>query len=556
MYELRSYQKATIADIFRFMRENDGNPVVVAPTGSGKSVMIAEVCRRGISMWADTKILILSHQKELLEQDKAKLQALLPDADIGVYSASLGSKDLTHSITYASIQSIARTEAPLFDVIIVDECHLINNEERGQYRTFLDSQNCRIIGFTATPYRLGQGAIVDDNSVFTDYIKSVDIRTLQDLGYLARLKTKGTMNVLSLNTIAQRGGEFVQKDMDKAINIYKTNLALADEIVSSAKVYNRHHILVFCTSVEHAKNMADLLNEKGLRTSSVEGNMSKTDREETLFKFTHGELDCLCNVNILTTGFDYPAIDLIALIRGTMSPGLYSQMLGRGLRIADGKQDCLVLDFAENVKRHGPITAIGIPDKHKKGNGIVPSKTCPECLDIVPAQARICPSCGHKFPHHSKIYSLFMGDINGDDTEETFIISGWKWVRRQSKKGLDMVEVSYETGKSSSISEYLCIGYDGYALKKCLDTLMSMLEANNKDINQYRDVDYEFGFNVNKMWLDCSNLPHPEAISTIQDGKYARITGRLFTAQMEKEMAADEAEKMIEEETRRTLFHE
>ena len=154
MIELRDYQKKAIDDVFEYICNKNGNPVVIAPTGSGKSILIAEIIRRSLKWWPGTRILMLTHQKELIEQDMDKLKKIAPELDMGVYSASLKSKDASHDVTFASIQSICKNKDDKFNVVLVDECHLINNNESGNYRSYLGMLNCRVIGFTATPYRL------------------------------------------------------------------------------------------------------------------------------------------------------------------------------------------------------------------------------------------------------------------------------------------------------------------------------------------------------------------------------------------------------------------
>ena len=485
MITLRDYQVKAVQDIYQYLVENDGNPVVVAATGAGKSLIIAAFISEMLRCEPQPRLLLLTHQKELIEQDLAKLQALLPEADMGIYSASIGEKDTSHQVTFASIQSIAKRTDLHFDGILVDECHLINNKDEGQYQSFLKAMGCRVIGFTATPYRLGQGQLVEDGSLFTDYIETVGIADLQRMGYLSRLTTKATAHELDTRGVGKAMGEFKQGELQKKVNVYTTNDAVTDEIVESLDRFDRHHCMIFCTGVEHAHEISNLLNSKGIYTVCVEGSMSKQEREFMLSEFTSGVARCITNCSVLTTGFDYPNVDCIAMLRPTLSPGLYMQILGRGLRIAEGKQNCLVLDFAGNVMRHGPITAVKPPKRHEKGEGVAPMKVCPDCLEIVPSQTHECPSCGHEFPRYNPIYELYMGNVNGDE-QTPHLIEKWTWVEGAGRK-----DPHYTRW------EVTMIGYDG------TDTLKEYIITDDRMTPFIRKMSAE------KMFRYCTCLGVP-----------------------------------------------
>lgn len=476
--ELRDYQEKAINEIFDSLTGKiEGReglcPCVVAPTGSGKSVIIASFISRAINYWFDFKILMLTHQKELIEQDVDKLQQLEPSLDVGIYSASLKRKELKQ-ITFASIQSIIKEKENLydyFDCIIVDECHLINNDEEGRYQEFFRNQpRAIIIGFTATPFRMSQGRLVEDGNIFDYYIQTIGILELQKRGYLSRLTTKDVLTKIDTSNIKITAGEFNAKDLDENVNRYETNQAIAEEIVRKLNYYNRIHCVVFCSSIAHAENIAALLNDMDIPSASINGKMSKEDREKTIELFKNGTIRALVNVSILTTGFDFPSIDAIALIRPTLSTGLYLQMVGRGLRIAKGKENCLLLDFGGNVERHGTLSnpSINIQKKGKsKGQGLTPIKVCPECLEVVEKNEYVCPSCGYEFPIKSAVdivkpRHLFYGDPNGDEEENgdirPYFIYSWNWIKGIGAKEPhnERWEITYYCSNSSKeIKEYL-----------------------------------------------------------------------------------------------------
>ena len=465
MITLRDYQKKAVDEVFNYICNNKGNPVVIAPTGSGKSVLIAEIIRKSLKWWPGTRILMLTHQKELIEQDMDKLKKIAPELDMGIYSASLKSKDASHDVTFASIQSICKNKEDKFNVVLVDECHLINNNESGNYRSYLGMLNCRVIGFTATPYRLGQGMIVGEDTIFDHYIETISILEMQKKGYLSRLSSKTTSVTLDVAGVSKLNGEFKQGELDKKVNTLDNNEAIVNELANYITMQGVKHMIVFCTSVEHAYSIKSLMNQKEIPTVCVEGAMDKATREKAIEEFTSGKALCATNVNVLSIGFDYPDIDCVVMLRPTLSTALYVQQAGRGLRIAPNKDRCLLLDFAGNVRRHGPIGMLSsIPkDKTKgEGTGIPPMKTCPECLELLLASTRVCPTCGHEFPVHSKEFRLFLGDVNGDE-ETAHIVTAWTWIQKLSKKGQLMWVVTYSTQIISSddgeslVKEYLVI---------------------------------------------------------------------------------------------------
>ncbi len=480
MIQLRDYQKKAIDEIFDSItgkiKGREGLcPCVVAPTGAGKSVLIARLISDSLYYWGkDFKILLLTHQKELIEQDVKKLLDIEPEMDIGIYSASLNKKELFHTVTFASIQSlIVKKEevADYFDMIIVDECHLINNKSEGQYQEFLSTQSTIVIGFTATPFRMGQGKLVEDGNIFDYYIETIGILDMQKKGYLSRLTTKDTLTKIDTEGIKIVAGEFSQKELDERVNNYETNQAIAEEIVRKIEYYHRFHTIVFCSSIAQAKNIDELINAMDITSVCVEGSMSKKEREKTLSLFTSGEVRVICNCSILTTGFDYPAIDCVALVRPTLSTGLYLQMVGRGIRISpeSGKKNCLLLDFGGNVERHGPIGKPVLNTRKEgrgKGQGLSPVRVCPECLEVLPISEYICPSCGYEFPVKSGLdinpRHLFYGDPNGDEGEEgnAYLVDSWNWLKGVGNKDphYERWEVTYFChGTTVQVKEYLII---------------------------------------------------------------------------------------------------
>ncbi len=548
--ELRGYQKKTLKSLFDWLENNQGNPCVVLPTGSGKSLCIAGFIEETLALWPDTKILVLTHQKELVMQDAKALNRLLPSVPIGIYSAALKSKELDMPVTFASIQSIYKKRGPHWNVILVDEAHLINNEDTGMYRSFLSSCHSRVIGWTATPYRLGQGYLTDENGLFSGLISEVSILDLQNMGYLSKIRSKGTFSKMDLSELHLRGGEFVESEMQEKLDTYETNEAIADEIVKSAAFYDRHHILVFCAGVEHARHMAEILREKGMAAEDVNGQMSQETRDEILYRFTQGTITALTNTLLLTTGFDYPDIDMIAMLRPTMSPGLYLQEAGRGLRLKSNGGDCLLLDFAGNVERHGPVAYVQPPRKKGEGkNGVAPCKECPECLEIVPASTRECPVCGHVFPKNDMTWVLFGGDVNGDGPSAYRVI-GWTWQIVESRTShREQIRCTYSIIGNARPSKYYLVWHEGWAGQKGrteLTALMRRLGVVWSPDDDWNDI-------VGKI----ADKKAPEYIVTRRNRKnpkYEDIVTELYEDDVERlEKEAEKAREKADEHRKRIL---
>jgi DNA repair protein RadD len=525
---LRPYQQKAIDDLYDWLRCNNGNPCLELPTGAGKSHIVAALTKNAVQSWPKTRILMLTHQKELIEQNYEKLLQHWPNAPVGIYSASVGKRQLGNPITFAGIQSV-RSKAERIgwiDLCIIDECHLINHKDQGSYRSLLAelwaiNPNMRVIGLTASPYRLGHGLITDKPAIFDDIIKPVSIEELVQGGFLAPLRSKLTGTQYDLSGIHKRGGEYIESELMARLDTDFYNFAIAKEIVAIGR--DRKSWLLFCTGVEHSRHMAEILREAhGVTAEVVTGDTPKQERERILSAFKAGRIRALANCAVLTTGFDAPQIDLVAMLRPTMSPSLYVQMAGRGMRIAPGKEDCLVLDFAGVVQQHGPITAIQPPKKAGEGGGEPLQKSCENCWEIVHISAKVCPACGEPFPAadpEEKDFSLRQDDIMGLDIEEMPVTS-WHWKKHTSRSsGKHMLAVTYYGALSDApVTEYLTVAHEGYAGQKAIKTIASIVERSGAVLSS--DLTMEG-------WATALNASNPPSlIAHKRDGKYRRIINR------------------------------
>ena len=355
--ELRPYQSEAIAAVYEHLRTRDDNPCVVIPTGGGKTPVIATICRDAVGQWGG-RVVLLAHVKELLEQAADKLRVIAPDVPMGIYSAGLKRKDLGYAVTVAGIQSIWKKACDLgpVDLIIVDEAHMVPAEDDGMYRQFIAdakvvNPNVRIIGLTATPYRLKSGAICAPENILNHVCYEVGVRELIVQGFLSPLKTKAGLQKISTDDLHVRAGEFVASEVEDLMDKDALVEGACAEIVEHTK--DRTATLIFSSGIRHGQHIVEVLKSKhGVECGFVSGDTPAGVRSGILDRFRSGALKYLCNVNVLTTGFDAPHIDCVALVRPTASPGLYYQMVGRGFRLHPGKADCLVLDFGGNVLRH------------------------------------------------------------------------------------------------------------------------------------------------------------------------------------------------------------
>ena len=526
---LRDYQQRSIDMLFEWFKEHEsGHPCLVLPTGAGKSHIVAALCKIIVQGWPDTRILMLTSQKELIEQNAEKMLQHWPGAPLGIYSASVGKKQLGNAITFAGIQSVAKKSKLLghIDIIIVDECHQISHKEEGGYRTLINeliaiNPNLRVVGLTATEYRLGHGLITDKPALFDDLIKPVSVEELIYRGFLAILRSKNTKRKLSTDGVHKRGGDYIESELQKAVDTHPQNVAVVEEVIERAE--DRRSWLFFCTGVEHSEHIRDLLRSYGITAECVTGKTPKAERERIIADFKAGRIQALTNANVLTTGFDAPNVDLIVLLRPTMSASLYVQMVGRGLRLKDHTDHCLVLDFAGAVATHGPITAVKPPKKAGSGNGEAPIKLCEDCGELVHPSVKVCPACGHVFPPpKEKVFTLHNDDIMGISGTD-MDVTAWTWRTKTSRSsGIDMLMVSYYGGLSDPpISEYLCLNHEGYAGQKAARLLAQIAKDSGVEVSPtVATLDVIAG-------IMNSGKP-PRQIEYKRDGKYHRVMRRTW----------------------------
>ncbi|MGH6885919.1 MAG: DEAD/DEAH box helicase [Geminicoccales bacterium] len=360
--QLRAYQRAAIDAIYAYYEKHSGNALICIPTAGGKSAVMAAFIQEVLAQWPDERIIILTHVRELISQNFAELIRLWPEAPAGIYSAGLNRRDVQAQILFAGIQSVHRKAYAIqrADLVLVDEAHLVPGQANATYRRLLRdltriNPHLKTIGLTATPYRLDSGMLhTGPDSLFDDIAFEVSVRELIDQGYLAPLISKQTSTQLDVSGVATRGGEFIAGQLEAAVDQDPVTQAAIDEVVAYGR--DRRSWLLFCAGVDHACHVSEAVRARGVSCATIFGHTAKTERDRIITAFKRGEVRALASMGVLTTGFNAPAVDLIAMLRPTKSTGLYVQMAGRGTRLAPGKDNCLVLDFAATSPATGRST--------------------------------------------------------------------------------------------------------------------------------------------------------------------------------------------------------
>ncbi|WDZ71572.1 DEAD/DEAH box helicase [Vibrio harveyi] len=358
MYTLRPYQADSVKAVIHYFRKHTTPAVIVLPTGAGKSLVIAELARL-----AKGRVLVLAHVKELVEQNHAKYEGYGLKGSI--FSAGLGRKETDQQVVFASVQSVVRNLDSFknqFSLLVIDECHRVPDEKTSSYQKVIThlrelNSGIKVLGLTATPYRLGMGWIyqyhtrgqvrTEESRFFRDCIFELPIRYLLDENFLtpARMMDAPVLSYDFSQLKPANTGRYKEAEMDMVIDKAKrATPQIVEQIIQYAK--ERKGVMVFAATVRHAQEIHGLLPAG--ETAIVIGDTPTPERDAIIQSFKNREIKYLVNVSVLTTGFDAPHVDLIAILRPTESVSLYQQIVGRGLRLSEGKSECLVLDYAGN----------------------------------------------------------------------------------------------------------------------------------------------------------------------------------------------------------------
>lgn len=373
-FQLRDYQQDAVAATIKHFKKTNESAVIVLPTGSGKSLVIAELARL-----AKRKILVLTHVKELVEQNHQKYESF--GASAGIYSAGLKKKQTQQQVTFASIQSAARNLNDFRDpysLVIIDECHRVNldddsgkneGQSEGEDKTSINqyqkiiqqlisiSPEVKLLGLTATPYRLGVGWIYRKH--YRGFMRSEQKRPFEHciyelpLRYLIKRKflteptlIDATIEHYNFGSLTENSsGEYNSTAVNQLLNkSHRVTKGIIEQVIELSQ--KRQGVMIFAATVEHAKEIFRYLPHG--QGALITGATHSAERDYNIATFKRKDIKYLVNVSVLTTGFDAPHVDMIAILRPTQSVSLYQQIIGRGLRLSDNKDDCLVVDYTGN----------------------------------------------------------------------------------------------------------------------------------------------------------------------------------------------------------------
>lgn len=475
----RWYQSGANAAVWRYLGDEDGNCLVVLPTGAGKSLVIALLIQQARAFGG--RVIVLQHRKELIEQNAAELRELMPEINVGIYSAGLNSRQTTHDVLMAGIQSIYRKADDIGDrhLVIIDEAHLVSQNDETMYGQFLgelklNNPKLRVCGLTATPFRTGEGPLCGKKKLFQRIVFEAFTGDLIEQGFLCPITNKAADAEVDTEGIKTRGGEFIESDMQSVFGMVDNVKAACLETV--AKCRDRKSILVFTSGVKHAEDVVRILEEQtGERVGLVTGETLAIERAGILADFKTQSLRWLVNCDVLTTGFNAKSVDAIAIMRATMSPGLFAQIVGRGLRLHPSKTNCLILDFGENIKRHGSIDDknFGRASEEKRGQATRAAalngrgKPCPACGLDVASNAREC-ECGFMFPVNHQGSADGSSQLTGQTPPEVWTVVSASWCKHTKRHDPDApptLRIDYECRPVDSeggllttkVSEWVCL---------------------------------------------------------------------------------------------------
>lgn len=536
---LRDYQIETIYSILNYYinEGNNGNVAAALPTGTGKTPIISGLLCYMLWKWPNLRFMVLSHVKSILDQNYNTLRRMWETAPCGLYSAGLNQKETSLPIIIGGIASVVNNVSAFGfrDILIVDEAHLISPDENTMYQKVIKelknaNPNLIIVALSATLYRLGMGMITEGDLI-DDIV--IDLTTMNCFnrfikeGYLAPLIPKRTNVEIDTSEVKIIKGDFATKQLDAATE--KVIL----EALKESMLYgqDRNCWLVFCSGIKPSEHAAEILQSFGIAATAIHSKLTDIECDKRLEAFKKGEIRALVGNNKFTTGFDFPPIDFCIMLRPTMSPGLWVQMLGRLTRPYDFnnkqqyipgfeyvKQNALVLDFAGNTRKLGPINDVVLPRKKGDKVGDAPIKICDKCGVYNHASARVCCACGVEFEIKVKITKTAGTDelLRTDASEkiEKFDVSRVIYHRHTKIGSQPSIKVSYYCGLQR-YTEYSCPEHKGYARSRFIQWWQQRHES-------------EPPSNVDDALIYASQLRCPKQILVRTDLQYPEIRGVIW----------------------------
>jgi DNA repair protein RadD len=407
--QLRYYQRDAINSLHHWFETKPANEhaLISLPTAAGKTIIFSHFIKEVLAKDPGARFVVLAHRKELVDQAEKKLKSVWPDAPVGVLAAGMKRFEHDAQILIASRDTLASpkrlAKVGKFDYMIIDEAHNVPPTSHTRYQKIIaelsDRGDMKVMGCTATPYRMGQGYIYGKRKdhFFRGLAYSVSIPELIREGYLCRLSAYAVNDKAIIDagsvSLKFKNGDFREKELEEVAMVDETIIEVVSDWIDNAYTKGRTATVFFCVSVLHAEKMTQYLKQYGISSAVITGETPNKERSQTLADFESGKIHALCNVGVLTEGWDAPRTDCIALLRPTQSVGLYVQMCGRGMRIHEDKTNCLLLDYGENVARHGCLDEVSPSESENRYR----PKICASCNTINSPSAKACVECGQVF---------------------------------------------------------------------------------------------------------------------------------------------------------------
>ena len=508
-------------------KKPDEHQLLVLPTGAGKTVVMADVINRALS-WG-LSVLVLARSRELVDQNRNTFEMWYPEhaEKTGSYCAGLGWRDTDKQVIFASVQSVFNKGHEMGErrLVIIDEAHQIPANESSQYQTLIkalqeNSDRVKILGLTASPYRLDGGVIFGEGQQFDSVAYNVPLSVLINEGYITKPQTLDVTKI-DLDNIKKTAGDFNKAEVE----VRFLRQPLAKEILDAANAKDARSVLIFASGVAHAETLCAQLRELGEFPHCITGDTLPILRNASIDGFVARRIRFLVNVECLTTGFDAPCVDMLVVARATYSPGLFLQMVGRGFRKYPGKDTCWILDYGQNIERHGPIDSdtygIDTIKPPSDGTGEAPKRVCPACFEINLAAAKMCSRCDLEFPRKPQDFVASREAILGQETWLDVIHTSYTRHKSKDKYKPDTLRVTYKCHCENSpmnkryVSEWICIEHTGFGRRKAEEWISCVTDQEKpRMIDDMLDLIQQVG------------IAQTKRVLVKKDGKYDRVLAR------------------------------
>jgi DNA repair protein RadD len=542
--KLRYYQRNAIDALHSWFDTKPEEPALIAlPTAAGKTIIFSHFIKEVFHKNPKARFLIMAHRKELVAQAESKLKSVWPDAPVGVLAAGMKRFQHNAQILVASRDTLASPKrlekVGKFDYMIIDEAHNVPPSSLTRYKKIIETlserQSMKVMGCTATPYRMGQGYIYGNRKdhFFKGLAYSVSIPELIQAGYLCRLSAFAVNDNAIIDagkvSLKFKGGDFREKELEDIAMVDETIIEVISDWIDNAYTKGRTASVFFCVSVLHAQKMTQYLKQHGINAAVVTGETPNQDRDKILADFESGKLHALCNVGVLTEGWDAPRTDCIALLRPTQSVGLYVQMCGRGMRLHDNKENCLLLDYGENVARHGCLDEVepgeSLPGRYKP-------KICASCNAINSPSAKECIECGQVFEStQSKVlWTKKEREVaRRTKADKQAVLSDER--KASAPKNKPITDIYASVVKSKNGSEYCQVVFtvEGEFFPKKMPLMFGHPTAHNMAVRKWKKITTKWG-SPSQPWM-AAELINSGAFDTISEiivqkqGKYENVVG-------------------------------